>query len=341
MRSISARSTDVTGTGSRNGTLKLVVFAAEPVEELDVAGPMAVFGHANRILGGKRPAYDVKVVGPGRRRHLQGECGLGLLVEPDWPAAVKNADTLLIAGGNGAMRLRDRAVLARMREVAARVRRVGAVCTGAFVLAEMGLLHGRRATTHWMEASALAARDPSIRLNADAIWIRDGNVYTSAGVTAGMDLALALLEEDHGAKLALEVARRLVIFVRRAGGQAQFSPFLAASAAETPALQALQAWLPQQLARRLDVAELARRCCMSPRTFARAFVRETGITPARYVERLRVDAARRRMEGSGKSLKAVARASGFRNGQAMRRAFLRTLAITPQEYRQRFLAHAG
>jgi transcriptional regulator GlxA family with amidase domain len=341
MRSISARLPDVIGTGFRNRTLKLVMFAAEPVEELDVAGPMAVFGHANRILGGRRPAYDMKVVGPARRRRLRGECGLGLLIEPDWHAAVKNADTLLIAGGNGAMQLRDRTVLARLREVATRARRVGAICTGAFVLAEMGLLHARQATTHWMEASALAARDASIKLNPDAIWVRDGNIYTSAGVTAGMDLALALLEEDHGAKLALEVARRLVIFVRRAGGQAQFSTFLAADAAATPALQELQDWLPQQLARKLDVAGLARRCCMSPRTFARVFVRETGITPARYVERLRVDAARGLMESPGKSLKAIARACGFRNGQAMRRAFLRTLAITPQEYHRRFLIHAG
>ncbi|HEX5353859.1 MAG TPA: DJ-1/PfpI family protein [Rhodanobacteraceae bacterium] len=344
MRSVSAklrRVTEMTGTGPRTKSLKLIVFAAEPVEELDVAGPMAVFGHANRILCGKRPAYDMRVVGPARRRRLRGECGLGLLIEPDWRAAVKNTDTLLIAGGSGAMRLRDRAVLARLREVATTARRVGAICTGAFVLAEMGLLHARQATTHWMEASALAARDASIKLNPDAIWVRDGNVYTSAGVTAGMDLALALLEEDHGAAVALEVARRLVIFVRRPGGQAQFSTFLSAGAAETPALQALQAWLPQQIARKLDVAELAQRCCMSTRTFARAFVRETGITPARYVERLRVDAARGLMESSGRNLKAVARACGFRNTQGMRRAFLRTLAITPQEYHQRFLIHAG
>lgn len=317
------------------------MFAAEPVEELDVVGPMAVFGHANRILGGKHPAYDMQVVGPTRRRRLRGECGLGLLVEPDWNAATRNVDTLLIAGGNGAKDLRGGAALARLRDVAIRARRVGAICTGAFVLAEMGLLHERRATTHWMDAAALAVRDPTIDLDSDAIWIRDGNVYTSAGVTAGMDLALALLEEDHGAALALEVARRLVIFVRRPGGQAQFSTFLSAGAAEMPALQALQAWLPQQIARKLDVAELAQRCCMSTRTFARAFVRETGITPARYVERLRVDAARGLMESSGRNLKAVARACGFRNTQGMRRAFLRTLAITPQEYHQRFLVDVG
>ena len=215
------------------------------------------------------------------------------------------------------------------------------MCSGAFLLAEAGLLDGRRATTHWDACAALAARYPSVRVEPDPIFVRDGRVYTSAGVTAGMDLALALVEEDCGRELALAVARRLVFFLKRPGGQSQFSAQLSAQIAEREQLRDLQSWIVEYPEADLSVEALARRVAMSPRNFARVFAREAGITPARFVERVRVEAARRRLVESTSNVDSVAEACGFGSAETLRRAFLRSVHVSPAAYRNRFATGRG
>jgi transcriptional regulator GlxA family with amidase domain len=246
-------------------------------------------------------------------------------------------DTLVVAGGTGTARaLEDRALVGLVKRAAGRARRVASVCTGAFLLAEAGLLDGRRATTHWSACARLAARYPQLEVDPDPIFVRDGRIWTSAGVTAGMDLALALVEEDHGRDVALAVARELVLFLKRPGGQAQFSAQLRAQLAERTALRDLQAWIADHPGAELSVEALARRVAMSPRHFARVFKQETGATPARAVLAARVEAARRRLEDGDDGLAGVAAACGFASAEVMRRAFLRTLGVGPSHYRTRF-----
>ncbi len=246
-------------------------------------------------------------------------------------------DTLLVAGGIGTRRaVADAALLAWLRRIAPRVRRLGSVCSGTFVLAEAGLLDGRRATSHWSVCTALAARYPAIRVEPDRIFVRDGALYSSAGITAGMDLALALVEEDLGRDVALRTARQLVMFLKRPGGQSQFSAQLALQAADREPLRELQTWVADHPGADCSVGALARRVAMSPRNFARVFIREVGVTPARFVERTRVEAARRRLEDSTDGVEAVAAACGFGCAESMRRAFLRNLGVAPSAYRGRF-----
>lgn len=210
------------------------------------------------------------------------------------------------------------------------------MCTGAFLLAAAGLLDGRRVATHWASCDAFERRYPGVKVLRDPIFVKDGHVYTSAGVTAGMDLALALVEEDFGPHVALQVARQLVLFIRRPGGQAQFSAQLAVQAADRRPLRELQGWIADHLNGDLSVAALADRVAMSPRHFARVFATELGVTPARFVERLRVEAARRRLEESDDRVDSVASSCGFNTAESMRRAFLRTVRVPPGAYRQRF-----
>jgi transcriptional regulator GlxA family with amidase domain len=226
--------------------------------------------------------------------------------------------------------------VAGVRRVARRDRRVGSVCTGAYLLAEAGVLDGRRVTTHWASCRDLAERYPRLSVEPDPIFVRDGPVITSAGVTAGMDLALALVEEDHGRELALAVARRLVMFVKRPGGQSQFSIALEAQASAREPVPDVQAFIAAHPGADLSVGALARRAGMSPRNFARVFARETGTTPARFVERARVEAARRQLEDTGLGLAGVADACGFGSVETLRRSFLRQLRVGPAEYRHRF-----
>jgi transcriptional regulator GlxA family with amidase domain len=215
------------------------------------------------------------------------------------------------------------------------------VCTGAFLLAKAGLLDGRRATTHWASCAELARRYPDTRVEPDPIFVRDGNVFTSAGVTAGMDLTLALVEDDLGREVALEAARWLVVFLKRPGGQAQFSAQLAAQTADRAPLRELQAWIPDHLDEDLSVAALARRACMSDRNFARAFRRETGMTPAAYVEAARVERARIALESGDLAVEEVARQAGFGTVETMRRAFRRRVGVSPINYRARFRTEAA
>ena len=263
----------------------------------------------------------------------------GIVVVPDsaMDEVVGSIDTLLVAGGAGTRRAAsDPRVIRWVRDAAARSRRVTSVCSGAFVLAEAGLLDGRRATTHWEWCDTLAQRYPAIDVERDAIFVRDGNTYTSAGVTAGMDLALALVEEDLGAQRAREVAQQLVVFLRRPGGQSQFSAQLAAPAAERRPIREVQDWIAANPAADLSVARLAERAAMSPRNFARAFRAEVGMTPAAYVESVRVEQARIALEASDAQVETIADHCGFGTVETMRRAFHRRLGVGPAAYRSRF-----
>jgi transcriptional regulator GlxA family with amidase domain len=305
-----------------------VIVAFPDVQSLDVVGPAEVFASA----GG----YDVQVVAPEAEPF---EMSNGMRVIPH--AALRNVrgpvDTLVVAGGEGTRRAAlDDALVGRIARLARRSRRVASVCTGAFMLAGAGLLDGRRATTHWQWCDMLAQHYPEVEVESDAIFVVDDGIYTSAGVTAGIDLALALVEEDMGPRVARDVAQQLVVFLRRPGGQSQFSSQLAALPADHEQLRELQAWIPAHVGEDLSVPALAERVAMSPRNFARAFRRETGMTPAAYVESVRVEQARIALEGSEAGVDVVARQCGFGTVETMRRAFHRRLGVGPAAYRTRF-----
>ncbi len=307
---------------------------------VDVIGPLEVFATA-AALGtriGEAVPYTTEVLAR-RAGPLETQSGVGIVARRALGTVRGGIDTLLVAGGMGtADALKDRGLLAAIRRLAPRARRLGSVCSGSFLLAEAGLLDGRRATTHWMWCQTLAERYPRVRVEPDPIFVRDGNVYTSAGVTAGMDLALALVEEDLGRELALQVARQMVLFLRRPGGQSQFSAQLAVQAADRQPVRELQAWIVDHPGADCAVPALAHRVAMSPRNFARVFQREVGMTPAHYVEQVRVEAARRRLEDSADGVDAIAVDCGFGTAETMRRAFLRQLHVAPSDYRIRFRA---
>lgn len=305
-----------------------MIVAFPGVQSLDVTGPTEVFAAA----GGHRVELVAPVAGP-----VRSSSGLGLVAEQAVADVRGPVDTLVVAGGPGTRAAaRDREVVTAVGRLAARSRRVASVCTGAFVLAASGLLDGRRATTHWASCDLLARLHPTVSVEPDAIFVRDGDVWTSAGVTAGIDLALAMVEQDLGRAAALRVARQLVVFLKRPGGQSQFSAQLAGQFSDRAAVRDLQAWIVDHLAERLTVERLATRAAMSPRHFARVFRQDTGVTPARFVERARVEAARRALEDTNQSVDTIARTCGFGTAETMRRTFLRTLRASPREYRNRF-----
>jgi transcriptional regulator GlxA family with amidase domain len=324
----------------RSLSRRVAVLAFPGAQVLDVTGPHEVFSRTERLLREQgrtgTPAYKLEVLateaGP-----MSMSSGLRLFADRAWRDERGVLDTLVIAGGLGVQNaLGDRALLRWLKRISARVRRLCSVCTGAFLLAEAELLDGRRATTHWSACARLAERYPHVRVEAEPIFVRDGSVYTSAGVTAGMDLALALVEEDWGQAVALAVARELVLFLKRPGNQAQFSAQLSAQAAEQPRLQRVQAFVADHPDADLSVSALARRAAMSERTFARSFADEVGQTPARYVERARIDAACRTLLERDLGLESVASRCGFGSAEVMRRAFVRTLGVPPASYRNRF-----
>ena len=325
----------------------VAVLAFPDVQLLDVVGPLEVFAMASRCLGtDSGHPYRVEVIGIDAGP-VCAVSGLEIRATRSLREVAESGgslDTLLVAGGHGIELVAgDPHLCALLRDLAPpRLRRLGSVCTGAFALAAAGLLDGRRAVTHWGHCAELAARFPSIDVVSDPIFVRDGAIYTSAGITAGLDLALALVEEDHGRDLALTVARRLVMFLKRPGGQAQFSAHLAAqtaSIAREP-IRALQLWILENLAADLSVEALAARAGMSPRNFARLFAREAGTTPARFVERARLDGARRHLEETTAPLDAIARQCGFGSAEILRRVCHRQLGVGPAAYRQRFCGDA-
>ncbi len=320
---------------------RIVVFVFPDFQMLDAVGPIEVFNGATRLLaaGSKTstPAgYRVEVVAP-KAGPVASSNGLPITVAQSISTVRGEIDTLVIAGGWGTRQVvADEAVIAWVRSAAQRSRRVTSVCTGALLLAEAGLLDGKRATTHWAFADELQRRYPKVKMETDPIYVKQGHTYTSAGVTSGMDLALALVEEDHGREIALAVARWLVMFLKRPGGQSQFSVQLANQTASREPLRDLQWWILDHLDDDLSVEALAARVAMSPRNFARVFTREVGMTPARYVEAARVDAARRRLEESTSSIEQIADVCGFGTSETMRRAFLRSVRVPPADYRDRF-----
>jgi len=322
------------GFGDDAGMRRIVIVAFPDVQLLDVVGPLEVFSIATAM--DPRADYSVDVVtidgAPAR-----GTSGLPIVPHRRAAAVRGPLDTLLVAGGIGSRAASSDAALLRwVRSAAARSTRVASVCTGAFVLASAGLLDGRRVTTHWRACDELQRAYPNLTVDADPIFVRDGNIATSAGVTAGMDLALAFVEEDFGRDAALAVARQLVLFVRRPGGQSQFSAQLSAQHAQRSGLRDLQTYIAEQPTEDLSVAALASRAAMSPRHFARAFRDEVGLTPAVYVERTRVEHARRLLETTDLGFGEIANLSGFGSVETMRRAFTRRLGVAPSDYRNRF-----
>ncbi|MDQ3632359.1 MAG: DJ-1/PfpI family protein [Actinomycetota bacterium] len=311
----------------------VLVLGVEGCLSLDVLGPVEVFCFAN---GQVPEAYRVEIVGPTDGGTITMSNGVRLGVAP-LPEPPPRHDTLVVAGGAGARRaVDDVGVVDWIARAAERAERTTSVCTGACLLAAAGLLDGRRATTHWRFCDALASDHPAVQVEPDSVFTRDGDVWTSAGVTAGIDLALALVEEDLGPEVALAVARLLVVFLKRPGGQSQFSGALAAQQAAVPALRELQTWIAGNLAEDLSVAVLATRANLSERSFARAFRREVGQTPAAYVEALRIERAQTLLQDGASSLEAVARASGFASAEVLRRAFHRHVGVGPAAYRERF-----
>ncbi len=313
--------------------IEIVVFPR--VQLLDVAGPLQVFATANELAceAGKPPAYAPHVVAQ-QAGPVVASAGLPLIAE-GLPLPQRNLDTLLVAGGIGVHDVAtDRQLQRWIVRRASRARRIASVCTGAFLLAAAGLLDGRRVTTHWRRCAELARRYPTLRVESDPIFVRDGEVWTSAGVTAGIDLALAFVEADLGRAAALAVAQHLVVFAKRPGGQAQFSAGL--SLASDPDFDELHSWMAGNLHQDLSVPRLAERAAMSERSFARHYRSATGTTPSRAVERLRVEAAREALGATRRSIKDVARRCGFGSEETMRRSFLRVLAVAPRDYRLRF-----
>jgi transcriptional regulator GlxA family with amidase domain len=320
---------------------------------LDVTGPLEVFAIATRLLEERAsrsepkaseghevwrrdPGYQVELIaesaGPVRM-----SSGLELVAQRAARDVRGPVDTLFVPGGEGTRRaVQDAATIDWIRRIDARARRTAGVCSGAFLLARAGLLDGRRATTHWRNCDDLARRFPRVTVEPDRIYVRDGRISTSAGVTAGMDLALALVEDDLGGELARDVARHLVLFLRRPGGQSQFSVQLTSPVANRTSLRELQSWIHEHPDADLGVEALARRMGMSPRNFARIFTRELAVTPARYVERARVEAARQWLEDSRAGLDEVAAACGFGSAETLRRAFQRLLRVSPSAYRDTF-----
>ncbi|HKW54825.1 MAG TPA: GlxA family transcriptional regulator [Stellaceae bacterium] len=319
--------------------MRHIVFVAfEQALLLDIAGPLQVFASTRDLCAaaGLADPYRLSVASP-KGGEIATSSGLGLATRRLSALTSEPIDTLVTVGGFGSRAaIHERALIRWIARHARKARRVCAVCTGAFLLAEAGLLDGRRAVTHWAACAELEQRYPRVAVERDPIFLRDGKLWTSAGVTAGIDLALALVEEDLGRAMALRVARHLVVFLKRPGGQSQFSAMLESQAPDDGAFADLHDWMAQHLADDLGVEALAARAGMSPRNFARVYAKRMGTTPAKAVERLRVDAARRVLEESAAPIESIARRCGFGDEERLRRSFLRCLGVPPRHYRARF-----
>lgn len=313
--------------------MRIVIYVPADVHSLELAGLTDVFAEANARLGSA--FYEVAVIAEDDRTI---RCASGLRVLPDYAFDVypNCPDTLLVAGSVGVPLAPGRQVVDWLAGMATQTRRYGSVCTGAFVLGEAGLLKNRRVTTHWQFASLLAERFPDARVEGDRVFVRDGSMITSAGSSAAIDLGLSLVEEDLGREVALYVARRLVVFLKRPGDQSQFSVHLAAQAIDRSRLYNVQQYVLNHPAGDLSVPALAKIAAMSTRNFTRVFTQEVGLSPSDYVDLTRVDVARFLLEGSRLSIAAIAEKSGFGSARAMRRAFLVHVGVLPSDYRDRF-----
>ncbi len=313
--------------------MQVVIFVPSNVHSLELAGLMDVFAEANARAA--KAFYGVTVVAEDDQPII---CGSGLTVLPDcdFIASPSNPDTLLVAGSVGVPSSPSRKVIEWLTETAPRTRRYGSVCTGAFLLGDAGLLGGRNVATHWQYAPLLAARFPEANVDGDRVFVRDGSMVTSAGSSAAIDLGLSLVEEDLGREVALFVARRLVVFLKRPGDQSQYSVHLAAQAVDRNRLYNVQQYILNHPAADLSVDALAKIAAMSERNFTRIFTKEVGVSPAVYVDLTRLDVARFLLEGTRLSIAAIAARSGFGSARAMRRAFLAHIGATPSDYRSRF-----
>ena len=325
-------------TKPTSNSRKVFCLAFEDCQVLDVAGPLEALCKANEL--GAPDSYEPLLLGPKKGAlkttgvvRLEVDRAFGSIDDDE----LEGLDTLLLAGGAGVMAaIEDPQLMSFVRRAASRARRVASVCSGTFILAEAGLLEGRRATTHWNSADELGRRYPGVRVEPDLIYVRDGDVWSSAGVTAGIDMTLAMIEADLGQELALAVARQLVVYMMRPGGQIQFSPHLTMKRPKDDRLDAILEWIEEHAEADLSVPALAARCAMSERTFSRRFAAETGMTPARFVEQIRMGRARRLLEESDLKLERLADDCGFRSAEVMRRLFQRHLGLSPTEYRERF-----
>lgn len=318
---------------------RIAMLAFEDSQMLDICGPLEVFGFADywlRMSGQiTAPTYLLTVLAE-RAGPVTTMSGVRLMADQAIGEFDADIDTLLVAGGLIEQARRNPALLDWLRRMAGRVRRLGSICTGAFLLAESGLLNGRRATTHWKYCAQLAEEYPDIKVEPDRIAVRDGAVYTSGGVTAGIDLAMSMVEEDLGPEITAMVGRGMLVFPNRPGGQSQFSMDLFKAAASRRDFRELQDWILAHPNADLSVEALAERMSMSPRHFARTFEREVGLTPAKFVEMNRLERARAQLEQTRLSVEAIAKQCGFGSSEQMRRSFQRTLKISPLDYRERF-----
>ncbi|MFJ3309689.1 GlxA family transcriptional regulator [Streptomyces sp. NPDC086549] len=319
---------------------RVVIVAFPGIELLDATGPAEVFSVASRVAGADRPGYLVRIAtadgGP-----VTTSSGVRLMADLALDDVTGPIDTLLVSGAielvdGGVEPVIDHEVTHWLRRAAPRARRIGSICAGAHLLAAAGLLDCRPATTHWLTADRLAAEHPSVRVDPDPIFIRDGQVWTCAGVTSGMDMALAMVAEDHGQDLALATARMMVMYVKRSGGQSQFSVPLSVQSSEDDRIDELRRWIAEHLTEDLSLEVLAARTHLSVRHFTRLFHQRTSTTPAAYVEAARLEAARRLLEDSDRSLPEVSTASGLGSVETLHRVFRRRLGTTPAEYRRRF-----
>jgi transcriptional regulator GlxA family with amidase domain len=323
---------------------RIVIVAFAPAQMLDITGPLDVFGAANECAAsaGKPPVYEVVIAAP-EAGAVMTTSGVSINATASLRDLGLQADTLLIAGGAGARTAaRDRELVAALKALCKRVPRVASICTGLFPLAATGLLDNERATTHWAHFEEFAGQFPQVELDEQALFITNATCHSSAGVTAGIDYSLSLVEADHGRRMALDVARSLVLFLKRPGGQAQFSATLAAEAAadDPDKFGELTRWINQHLKSDLTVDLLAERVAMSPRNFARRFVEAMKIAPGKYIEKLRIDAARSLLTDSDQSIARIAERCGFASAEAMRLSFKRHLDTTPIDFRARFRSAA-
>lgn len=335
----------------KNKIRRIAVLTYPGVEILDIGGPIEVFSFANMELLRRglitEPTYIIDVLAeqPGAVPTLSG---LQIIATDAYVNVKQDVDTLIVAGGfipSGHFEgkeigdpyvFKNPILMDWLRSMSTQVRRLVSICTGAFALAECGLLNDIKATTHWDFCQRLKQDYPAVIVDPNQIFIQQGHIYTSGGITSGIDLALSLLEEDWGHEIALFVARFMVMFLKRPGGQSQFSNYLTVEAANRHDLRELQNWIMENLAKDLRVEKLAEKMCMSPRNFARLFVSETGMTPAKYVEMARIDAARFYLESCHLSIQTIAEKVGFLDPERMRKTFIRHIGVTPQNYRSRF-----
>ena len=325
----------------------ILLIAVPPVIELDLFGPANAFDIANKVVAGSalapgnEPAYQLTIISPTEDCLLEGETGTRLLAHCSYKDYVGDVDTLLVTAGTRSIEYAGTQEFWEwLRSTSGRARRAGSVCLGAFILANSGLLEGRRAATHWNWVNELQKRHPDVLVDEESIWVEDRGIYTSAGVTAGIDLALAMIAEDYGNTVALNVARHMVVFLKRPGGQRQYSVSLAAQAPKSRSFEDLSVWIIENLDKPLNVESLAEHMAMSPRNFARVFRVEFGCTPANYLRQSRVEAARALLQESKQGLEKIAARCGFGSDEAMRKAFLEVLGVTPGQYRRTFQTHS-